>query len=302
LNVQLLLARICLLLLCCGACGAADGALAYVANGSLPSSTVKPWVRWWWPASAVDRGEITRQLELLAAANVGGVEITPIYGARGYENRAIEFLSPQWTEMLAYTASEARRLGLGVDMATGTGWPFGGPEVSTAQGSSTAFLENGRLRGKPTGMKVKRAAPGGEGLVLDPYAPDALDAYLERFTRALAPLPRGGVRSQFHDSFEYYEASWTPRLPEEFQRMHGYDLQAYAADLAGKGTRDADTVARIAGDYRRTLAKLHLDYVSRWVSWPTRRDSRHATRRMAHRATCWISTPRPTFPRPNPSA
>jgi len=267
LNVQLLLARICLLLLCCGACGAAEGALAYVANGSLPSSTVKPWVRWWWPASAVDRGEITRQLELLAAANVGGVEITPIYGARGYENRAIEFLSPQWTEMLAYTASEARRLGLGVDMATGTGWPFGGPEVSTAQGSSTAFLENGRLRGKPTGMKVKRAAPGGEGLVLDPYAPDALDAYLERFTRALAPLPRGGVRSQFHDSFEYYEASWTPRLPEEFQRMHGYDLQAYAADLAGKGTRDADTVARIAGDYRRTLAKLHLDYVSRWVSW-----------------------------------
>src|SRR6185503_11891652 len=127
---------------------------------------------------------------------------------------------------LAYTASEARRLGLGVDMATGTGWPFGGPEVSTAQGSSTAFLENGRLRGKPTGMKVKRAAPGGEGLVLDPYAPDALDAYLERFRRALAPLPRGGVRSQFHDSFEYYEASWTPRLPEEFQRMHGYDLQA----------------------------------------------------------------------------
>src|SRR6185436_18694468 len=118
LNVQLLLARICLLLLCCGACGAADGALAYVANGSLPSSTDKPWVRWWWPASAVDRGEITRQLELLAAANVGGVEITPIYGARGYENRAIEFLSPQWTEMLAYTASEARRLGLGVDMAT----------------------------------------------------------------------------------------------------------------------------------------------------------------------------------------
>ena len=40
-------------------------------------------------------------------------------------------------------------------------------------------------------MKVKRAAPGGEGLVLDPYSTDALDAYLERFTRAFAPLPRG---------------------------------------------------------------------------------------------------------------
>ena len=74
-------------------------------------------------------------------------------------------------------------------------------------------------------------------------------------------VPRGLVRSQFHDSFEYYQASWTPRLVEEFQRLHGYDLQKYAADLAGKGTRDADTTGRIAGDYRRTLAKLHLDYV-----------------------------------------
>src|SRR5688572_3394179 len=258
-----LLARISLLLLGCAAC------VSEARPIQLPevSPTVAPWVRWWWPASAVDRAEITRQLETLRAAGIGGVEITPIYGARGYEDRAIGFLSPRWMEMLEHTAREAERLGMGVDMATGTGWPFGGPEVSTAQGSSSASLENGRLHGNPTSMKVKRAAPGGEGLVLDPYATDALDAYLDRFTRAFEAVPRGLVRSQFHDSFEYYQASWTPRLVEEFQRLHGYDLQNYAADLAGKGTRDADTTGRIAGDYRRTLAKLHLDYVHRWVSW-----------------------------------
>ena len=38
----------------------------------------KPWTRWWWPASAVDPANLTRQLEALAAANLGGVEITPI--------------------------------------------------------------------------------------------------------------------------------------------------------------------------------------------------------------------------------
>jgi len=259
------------LILACGACAAADA----------PQSA-KPWTRWWWPASAVDRAEISRQLEILASAGIGGVEITPIYGARGYEDRSIEFLSPRWIEMLAHTAREARRLGMGVDMATGTGWPFGGPEVSSAQGSSSVWFENGRLRGKPTGMTVKRAAPGGEGLVLDPYAPDALDAYLARFTRALTSLPRGAVRSQFHDSFEYYEASWTPLLGEEFQRLTSYDLQAYAADLAGKGTLDADTTGRIAGDYRRTLAKLHLDYVNRWVAWSHEQGSR--ARNQAHGA------------------
>ena len=176
------------------------------------TQTARPWTRWWWPASAVERQELSREIEALAAAGLGGVEITPIYGARGYEERTLEFLSSRWVEMLEHTAAEAKRRGMGVDMATGTGWPFGGPEVRAAQGSSTAVLENGRLERKPTDMKVKRAAPGGEGLVLDPYAVDALASYLERFTRALAPLPRGAVRGQFHDSFEYYQASWTPNF------------------------------------------------------------------------------------------
>jgi len=97
--MRLLLAGLSILFLACGACAVADA----------PQSA-KPWTRWWWPASAVDRAEITRQLEILAAAGIGGVEITPIYGARGYEDRTIEFLSPRWIEMLDHTAREARRL------------------------------------------------------------------------------------------------------------------------------------------------------------------------------------------------
>ena len=77
------------------------------------TQTAKPWTRWWWPGSAVDRKNITAQLEAIAAAGIGGVEITPIYGALGSEARYLDFLSPRWVEMLAYTASEARRLGLG---------------------------------------------------------------------------------------------------------------------------------------------------------------------------------------------
>jgi hypothetical protein len=229
--------------------------------------TARPWMRWWWPGSAVEPAQLTRQLEAFAAAGIGGVEITPIYGARGAESRDLPYLSPRWVEMLAHTTREARRLGLGVDMATGTGWPFGGPGVSVADGSSSLQLVAGRLTGKPTAMKVKRAAPGGEGLVLDPYSTDALFRYLQPFTKALAALPRGAVRSQFHDSFEYYDASWSPSLPEAFLRMHGYDIQQYAAEIAGEKPLDADTLGRIKGDYRRTLATLHLAYVESWVRW-----------------------------------
>ncbi|MES1169028.1 MAG: glycosyl hydrolase, partial [Oleiharenicola lentus] len=148
------------------------------AAAGRPPDTTKPWTRWWWPGSAVDRASITHQLEQFAAAGLGGVEITPIYGAKGAEDRYIEFLSPRWMEMLTYTTREAQRLGLGVDMATGTGWPFGGPWVAPEDGSQKLVLSDGTLAGTPTKMKVKRAAPGAEGLVVDPYSPAALDRYL----------------------------------------------------------------------------------------------------------------------------
>jgi hypothetical protein len=231
------------------------------------SGSSKPWTRWWWPGSAVDKANLTKQLEAIAAAGIGGVEITPIYGPQGVEDRYVDFLSPKWMEMLDHTTREAARLGLGVDMATGTGWPFGGPQVGSADGSSTLAWVDGNLVGKPTGMKVKRAAPGGEGLVLDPYSTSALDRYLQPFSSAFAGFPRHRVRMQFHDSFEYYNSSWTASLPDVFRKMHGYDLQSFGAQITGALPADDDTLARVKGDYRRTLAKLHLDYVNEWVRW-----------------------------------
>ena len=55
----------------------------------------KPWTRWWWPGSAVDPASLTQELGRFAGAGLGGVEITPIYGAKGYESRYIDFLTPK---------------------------------------------------------------------------------------------------------------------------------------------------------------------------------------------------------------
>lgn len=99
----------------------------------------RPWTYWWWMGSAVDRQNLTRQLELYDEAGFGGVHIIPIYGAKGYEDHYIEYLSDRWMEMLAHTTAEARRLGMGVDMTLGTGWCFGGPNI-------TEPLANAKLR------------------------------------------------------------------------------------------------------------------------------------------------------------
>ncbi len=90
---------------------------------------MKPWVRWWWMGSAVDEKNLTQNLSTYQKAGIGGVEITPIYGAVSYENRYIDFLSPKWMSMLQFTITKSNNLGLGVDMNTGTGWPFGGPQI-----------------------------------------------------------------------------------------------------------------------------------------------------------------------------
>ncbi len=94
-----------------------------------PTPTARPATYWWWPASAVDPANITKQLEVFQAAGLGGVHIIPIYGAKGAESRSIPYLTPRWLEMLHHTVAEAARLGLFVDMTTGTGWCFGGPNV-----------------------------------------------------------------------------------------------------------------------------------------------------------------------------
>ena len=133
----------------------------------------KPWTRWWWHGSAVDRQNLTSELEALRDVGIGGVEITPIYGVRGEETRFIPFLSESWVAMLGHALREAQRLDLGVDMATGTGWPFGGPWIDETNAPGTIShrtwtLEAGQAAGGPdpipAGASDARAAePGVRG-------------------------------------------------------------------------------------------------------------------------------------------
>ncbi|MDT3403977.1 glycosyl hydrolase [Mucilaginibacter terrae] len=105
----------------------------------------RPWTRWWWMGSAVDQKNIGMLLKKYQQAGFGGVEVTPIYGAVGFENRYVDFLSPKWMEMLKYTSSTAAKLGMGMDMNTGTGWPFGGPQIKTAEAATKLIVQTYKL-------------------------------------------------------------------------------------------------------------------------------------------------------------
>jgi hypothetical protein len=249
---------------CLAGRGLADGERTIDTAWPAVTRDCRPWTRWWWLGSGVDEKNLARELEAIAAAGFGGVEITPIYGAKGAEERFLKFLSPPYVAALRFTCAEAARLGLGVDMATGTGWPFGGPHVGGDDVELKIAGKDGRFDPQPTRFRVKRAAPGGEGFVVNPFSPAAARRYLEPFTAALESLPRGAIHGQFHDSFEY-QANWSVEVPERFRSLHGYDLDSQRDALEGRG--DPDTVARVKADYRATLASLHMDYLKVWVEW-----------------------------------
>lgn len=110
------------------------------------TQTSKPWTRWWWMGNAVDQENISRELKEMTDAGIGGVEITSIYGVKGEENRFIEYLSPDFSNIINYTIGEANKLGMGVDLPPGSGWRCGGPFVPEEKGLWSLRIQKKELK------------------------------------------------------------------------------------------------------------------------------------------------------------
>ena len=235
-----------------------------VTSWYRPAPQDRPFVRWWWLGSAVDKEGLTYNLEQFAAKGIGGVEITPIYGVQGNEANDIDYLSPKWMEMYRHVCAEAERLGLEVDMNCGTGWPFGGPGITERYAAKKMSVrEDGSIAAVPTGQQVKRAAPGGEGLVVDHYDKEAVTFYLNRFDRAFGTSGAAWPAVLFNDSYEVYGADWTEKLPEFFRERYGYDI---VAELAGP--KDSERYVRAVCDYRECLGEmLQEHFLAPWTEW-----------------------------------
>ncbi len=273
--------------------------------------------------------------------------------------------------MLQYTLDEADRIGLGVDMATGTGWPFGGPWVTPefacrnlvyktytlkageTLNESVSFIQEPLVRTigrrmdiselsepiasnvdlqsiapeqirfkKPLplqvlmaysdegyildltkrvgddgklnwtapagtwtlyalfpgwhGKMVERAAPGGEGDVIDHFSEQALTKYLHQFDNAFIGKNVRSLRAFFNDSYEVDDArgqaDWTPDLPAEFKERCGYSLYDNLPALFGKDTTVKNL--RVLCDYRSVVSDLlRENFTLSWQWWAMQNDA-----------------------------
>ena len=250
-----------------------------------PRPEAKAGTRWWWLGSAVDKDNLQWNLSAYARVGIGAVEITPLYGVKGNDKNNIPFLSPQWMKVLKDVEEIAKPLGIEVDMNCGTGWPFGGPHIPLDQAACKAIFTDTIIDGEKvyrvdigrTRQKVKRAAPGGEGWVVDHFDRQAVKHYLDRFEEAFASSGVPYPHTFFNDSYEVYKANWTPTLFEEFQKRRGYDLRQKLPELLGV----VDDGNQVLCDYRETLSDLLLEnFTQQWVNWSHRHGAK--VRNQAH--------------------
>ncbi len=110
-----------------------------------PPDDCRIMMRWWWFGPAVTKPEVQRELEQMKAEGIGGVEIATLYPLAlddpktGFHNQP--FLSDEHLDAIRFAATEARRLGLRVDITLGSGWPFGGPHIPVTQAAGELRVE-----------------------------------------------------------------------------------------------------------------------------------------------------------------
>lgn len=124
-----------------------------------PPATARPFVRWWWNGDKLTEKEIVRELQLLHAAGIGGVEVNPIRFPNPTDPLAIpeiEWLSKPWIGMLRTAVRAAHERGMLVDSIVGSGWPFGGQFLTREEQTHILALGTRPLSG-PTTVTIPEA-------------------------------------------------------------------------------------------------------------------------------------------------
>ena len=246
-----------------------------------PPDDARIMMRWWWFGPSVTKPELEREMRLMKECGIGGFEVQPVYPLTLDGN--IDYLSPEFLDALRFTGSDARELGLRMDLTLGSGWPYGGPHIPVTKAAGRLRVERvapkladgealvAQVDGlyfvsSRTRQTVKRPAMGAEGFVLDHYDRSGLESHLktvgEPMLAALADTPPYAI---FSDSLEVYNSDWTPDFLDEFRKRRGYDLTPYLPALAGD---IGEHTAAIRHDWARTLTEL-LDqrYLTPLAEW-----------------------------------
>ncbi len=93
-----------------------------------PPASTRPWVYWYFMDGNLDRAGMTADLEAMKRAGIGGAIFLEVN--IGVPRGPVDFMSPQWLDLVASAVHEADRLNLQIALGAGPGWcGTGGPWI-----------------------------------------------------------------------------------------------------------------------------------------------------------------------------
>lgn len=90
-----------------------------------PARAVQPKFRWWWPHGMVDPREIEREIDQIADAGFGGVEIEDVHHSVKVplDPEHTGWGTPAWVSAVEAALARAKKRGMTVDIGAGPSWP-----------------------------------------------------------------------------------------------------------------------------------------------------------------------------------
>lgn len=110
-----------------------------------PPDDARIMMRWWWFGAAVEKPELARELRVMKAAGIGGVEIQPVYPLELDDTRKglrnLPYGSAAFLDAVRFASAQAAELGMRVDVTLGSGWPYGGPDTRVTEAAGRLRIE-----------------------------------------------------------------------------------------------------------------------------------------------------------------
>jgi hypothetical protein len=121
------------------------GGAGFARAFAEPPHAVRPRFRWWWPDGLVDIREVEREVDQIADAGFGGVEIAAVTHSMT-EQIDVErhgWGTPAWVAALEAALRQAARRRLVVDLTVGPAWPAAVPTVAPDDPAAASELAHG---------------------------------------------------------------------------------------------------------------------------------------------------------------
>jgi hypothetical protein len=139
---------------------AQNGAYSLDEGFKNPPESAKPRTWWHWTNSNITKEGITKDLEWMKRAGIGGMQMADVASGQGQTvEKKLYFMSPDWLDAVRHAASEADKLDLEMAIFSSAGWSLtGGPWVKPEQAMKKLVWSETSVKG-PVNFTGKLPTP-----------------------------------------------------------------------------------------------------------------------------------------------